>query len=120
MLQLCKLQETEHMLFTYIQIKSYGKQLPRNTYQILKVLTASQYSSIYLHLDFSSIISYIIVTSLQAMIFFATVIRFVWKAHWQQFFEQTPVLDEIVINQIQKELLKLSAYNSLLISFVFL
>ncbi|EIE85552.1 hypothetical protein RO3G_10262 [Rhizopus delemar RA 99-880] len=45
--------------------------------------------------------------------FFATVIRFIWKAHWQQFFEQTPVVDEIVLNQIQKELLKLSAYNSL-------
>jgi hypothetical protein len=28
-----------------------------------------------------------------------------------QFFEQTPVLDEVVINQSQKELLKLSAYN---------
>jgi len=52
-------------------------------------------------------------TSLQSMIFFATVIRFIWKAHWQQFFEQTPILDEIVLNQIQKELLKLSAYNSL-------
>jgi hypothetical protein len=50
-------------------------------------------------------------TSLQYMIFFATVIRFVWKAHWYQFYEQAPVLDEIVINQIQKELTKLSAYN---------
>ena len=46
-------------------------------------------------------------TSLQSMIFSATVIRFIWKAHWQQFFEQTPVLDEIILNQIQKELLKL-------------
>ena len=45
--------------------------------------------------------------------FFATVIRFIWKAHWQQFFEQTPALDEVVIYQIQKELLKLSAYNHL-------
>ncbi|EIE88842.1 hypothetical protein RO3G_13553 [Rhizopus delemar RA 99-880] len=45
--------------------------------------------------------------------FFATVIRFILKAHWQQFFEQTPVVDEIVVNQIPKELLKPSAYNSL-------
>ncbi|EIE83818.1 hypothetical protein RO3G_08523 [Rhizopus delemar RA 99-880] len=30
--------------------------------------------------------------------FFATVIRFIWKAHWQQFFEQTPVLEEIGFN----------------------
>jgi hypothetical protein len=49
--------------------------------------------------------------SLRYIIFFGTVFRFMWKAHWQQFVEQIPVLDEIVINQIQKELLKLSAYN---------
>ena len=52
-------------------------------------------------------------TILQYIIVFATVIRFIWKAHRQQFFEQTPVLDEVVIYQIQKELLKLSAYNYL-------
>jgi hypothetical protein len=51
--------------------------------------------------------------SLQSMIFFATVIRFIWKAHWRQFFKQIPILDEIALNQIQKELLKLSAYSSL-------
>lgn len=29
---------------------------------------------------------------------FAKVIRFIWKAHWQQFVKQTPVLDEIALN----------------------
>src|SRR6478735_3732469 len=93
--------------------KTCGTQPSRNTCQILKIPTVAQYSRIYPHLGYPSITSYTIMTSLQSMIFFATVIRFIWKAHWQQFFEQTPVVDEIVINQIQKELLKLSAYNSL-------
>ncbi|KAG0763845.1 hypothetical protein G6F62_003740 [Rhizopus arrhizus] len=46
-------------------------------------------------------------------LFPATVTQFVGKTRWKQFFEQTPILDEIVINQILKKLLKLSAYNSL-------
>ncbi|EIE83102.1 hypothetical protein RO3G_07807 [Rhizopus delemar RA 99-880] len=95
------------------QSKTCGTQPSRNTCQILKIPTVAQYSRIYPHLGYPSITSYTIMTSLQSMSFFATVIRFIWKAHWQQFFEQTPVVDEIVINQIQKELLKLSAYNSL-------
>lgn len=49
--------------------------------------------------------------SLRYIFFFAAVVRFMWKSYWQQLAEQAHVLDESVINQIQKELLKLSAYN---------
>ncbi|EIE92281.1 hypothetical protein RO3G_17088 [Rhizopus delemar RA 99-880] len=112
--QLCKLPETEqHMLFTCIQKQdlwnaAFKKYLSNpkdpncsSIFEDLSTLRLSKYYILHYHDKFT------------IYGFFATVIRFIWKAHWQQFFEQTPVVDEIVLNQIQKELLKLSAYNSL-------
>src|SRR6478752_8876001 len=49
--------------------KTCGTQPSRNTYQILKIPTAAQYSRTYLHLDYPSITSYTTMTSLQSMIF---------------------------------------------------
>ncbi|EIE91397.1 hypothetical protein RO3G_16108 [Rhizopus delemar RA 99-880] len=112
--QLCKLPKTEqHMLFTCIQKQdlwnaAFKKYLSNpkdpncsSIFEDLSTLRLSKYYILHYHDKFT------------IYDFFATVIRFIWKAHWQQFFKQTPVVDEIVINQIQKELLKLSAYNSL-------
>ena len=48
--------------------KTCGKQLSRNAYHILKILTAAHYSRIYLHFDDPSITSYNIMTSLQSVI----------------------------------------------------
>jgi hypothetical protein len=112
--QLCKLPEIEqHMLFACIQKQdlwnaAFKKYLsnPKDPncsliFEVLSTLRLSKYYILHYHGKFT------------IYDFFATAIRFIWKAHWQQFFEQTPVLDKIVLNQIQKELLKLSAYNSL-------
>ncbi|KAG1537815.1 hypothetical protein G6F46_012598 [Rhizopus delemar] len=112
--QLCKLPETEqHMLLTCIQKQdlwnaAFKKYLSNpkdpncsSIFEDLSTLRLSKYYILHYHDKFT------------IYDFFATVIRFIWKAHWQQFFEQTPVVDEIVLNQIQKELLKPSAYNSL-------
>ncbi|KAG0915669.1 hypothetical protein G6F33_003124 [Rhizopus arrhizus] len=109
-----KLPETEqHRLFTCIQKQdlwnaAFKKYLSNpkdpncsSIFEDLSTLRLSKYYILHYHDKFT------------IYDFFATVIRFIWKAHWQQFFEQTPILDEIVLNQIQKELLKLSAYNSL-------
>ncbi|KAG1551416.1 hypothetical protein G6F51_001854 [Rhizopus arrhizus] len=112
--QLCKLSETEqHMLFTCIQKQdlwnaAFKKYLSNpkdpncsSIFQGLSTLRLSKYYILHYHDKFT------------IYDFFAAVIRFIWKAHWQQFFELTPDLEEIVINQIQKDLLKLSTYNSL-------
>ncbi|KAG1455025.1 hypothetical protein G6F46_008352 [Rhizopus delemar] len=112
--QSCKLPKTEqHMLLTCIQKQdlwnaAFKKYLSNpkdpncsSIFEDLSTLRLFKYYILHYH-DKSTIYD-----------FFATVIRFIWKAHWQQFFEQTPVVDEIVLNQIQKKLLKLSAYNSL-------
>ncbi|EIE89817.1 hypothetical protein RO3G_14528 [Rhizopus delemar RA 99-880] len=112
--QLCKLPETEqHMLFTCIQKQdlwnaAFKKYLSNpkdpncsSIFEDLSTLRLAKYYILHYHDKFT------------IYDFFATVIRFIWKAYWQQFFEQTSVVDEIVLNQIQKELLKLSAYSSL-------
>lgn len=73
------------------------------------------YISIFQNLYTLGLFKYHILQYLDKFIiydFFATVIRFVWKAPWQKFFEQTPVLDDVIINPVQKEVLKPSAYNS--------
>ncbi|KAG0933367.1 hypothetical protein G6F57_009747 [Rhizopus arrhizus] len=113
--QLCKLPETEqHMLFTCIQKQdlwnaAFKKYLSNpkdpscsSIFEDLSTLRLSKYYILQYHDKFT------------IYDFFATIIRFIWKAHWQQFFEQTLILDEIAVDQIQKELLKLSAYNYLL------
>jgi hypothetical protein len=97
--QLYKLPETEqHMLFTCIQKQdlwnaAFKKYLSNpkdpncsSIFEDLSTLRLSKYYILHYHDKFT------------IYDFFATVIRFIWKAHWQQFFEQIPVLDEIVIN----------------------
>ncbi|KAG1049374.1 hypothetical protein G6F43_008299 [Rhizopus delemar] len=108
------LPETEqHMLFTCIQKQDLWNSAFK---KYLSNPKDPNYSSIFEDLSTLRLFKYYILHYHDKFIiydFFATVIRFIWKVHWKQFFEETPVVDEIVINQIQKELLKLSAYNSL-------
>ncbi|KAG1394483.1 hypothetical protein G6F60_010829 [Rhizopus arrhizus] len=100
--QLCKLPETgQHMLFTCIQKQdlwnaAFKKYLsnPKDPncspiFEDLSTLRLSKYYILHYH-DKFTIYDF----------FFATVIRFIWKAHWRQFFKQTPILDEIALNQI--------------------
>ncbi|KAG1630255.1 hypothetical protein G6F44_011393 [Rhizopus delemar] len=112
--QLCNLPETEqHMLFTCIQKQDLWNAAFK---KYLSNPKDPNYSSIFEDLSTLRLFKYYILHYHDNFIiydFFATVIRFIWKVHWKQFFEETPVMDEIAFNQIQKELLKLFAYNSL-------
>lgn len=67
-MQITKTKQNNICLLLAFKNKPCGRQLSRNTCEILMVLTAAQYPWIYLHLDFSSITSYITVASLQYML----------------------------------------------------